>query len=106
MLSFIVPSRWFAGGKGLSEFRKMMINRTDIVYIKHYDDACKIFGNTVDIKGGVNYFLIDKDYNGLCNFNGSKVKLNTFDIKYYDLVNKFLDKETIMNIYLGKLLVA
>ena len=106
MLSFIVPSRWFAGGKGLDKFREMMINRTDILYIKHYDDACKIFGNSVDIKGGVNYFLIDKDYNGLCDYNGSKVKFNTFDVildsKYYGLVNKFLDKEPIINIYLGR----
>ena len=92
ILSFITPSRWFAGGKGLDGFRKMMINRTDILYIKHYDNACKIFGNTVDIKGGVNYFLIDEKYNGLCDYNGSKVKFNNFDVildsKYYDLVNK------------------
>jgi len=106
LLSFIVPSRWFAGGKGLDKFREMMINRTDILYIKHYDDACKIFGNLVDIKGGVNYFLIDKDYNGLCDYNGSKVKFNTFDVildsKYYDIVNKFLDYNKITDIYLGR----
>jgi len=51
-----------------------MLNRKDIIYIKHYDDACKIFGNTVDIKGGVNYFLIDK------NYNGSLIQLNKYDI--------------------------
>jgi len=106
LLSFIVPSRWFAGGKGLYKFREMMINRTDILYIKHYDNACKIFCNTVDIKGGVNYFLIDKDYNGLCDYNGTKVKFNTFDVildsKYYSLVNKFLNKKTIIDIYLGR----
>ena len=92
MLSFIVPSRWFAGGKGLDKFRIMMLNRTDILYIKHFDDASKIFGNLVDIKGGVNYFLIDKDYNGLCDYNGSIIKLNNYDIvvdsKYYSLINK------------------
>ena len=106
ILSFIVPSRWFAGGKGLRKFRAMMINRTDILYLKHYDDACKIFGNSISIAGGVNYFLIDRGYNGLCDYNGSKVKFNTFDVifdsKYHDLVNKFLDKETITNIYLGR----
>jgi len=106
LLSFIVPSRWFSGGKGLDKFRKMMINRKDILYIKHYDDACKIFGNLVDIKGGVNYFLIDKDYNGLCDYNGSKVKFNTFDVildsKYYDIVNKFLENDKITDIYLGR----
>ena len=106
MLSFIVPSRWFAGGKGLDKFREMMINRTDILYIKHYDDACKIFGNSVDIKGGVNYFLIDDTYNGLCDYNGSKVKFNTFDVildsKYYVLVNKFLENDKITKYYISQ----
>jgi len=106
LLSFIVPSRWFAGGKGLDKFRNMMINRTDILYIKHYDDACKIFGNRVSIEGGVNYFLIDKDYNGLCDYNGSKVKFNNFDIildsKYYGIINKFINNNKITDLYLGR----
>jgi len=106
LLSFIVPSRWFAGGKGLDKFREMMINRTDILYIKHYDDACRIFGNTVDIKGGVNYFLIDNEYNGLCDYNGKKVKFNTFDVildsKYYGLVNLFTEYDKITCIYHGQ----
>ena len=59
-MTFIVPSRWFAGGKGLDKFREMMLKREDIVYIKHFDDASKIFGKLVDIKGGVNYFLVDE----------------------------------------------
>ena len=103
ILSFIVPSRWFAGGKGLDKFREMMINRTDIIYIKHFDDATKIFGNLVDIKGGVNYFLIDKDYNGLCNYNNYYLKLNTFDIiidsKYNDIIEKISKYQSIIILY-------
>lgn len=106
LLSFIVPSRWFAGGKGLDKFREMMINRTDILYIKHYDDASKIFGNMVEIKGGVNYFLMDKEYDGLCDYNGSMVKFNNFDIildsKYYSIVNKLINNDKITSIYLGR----
>ena len=105
-LSFIVPSRWFAGGKGLDKFREMMINRTDILYIKHYENACEIFGNGVNIGGGVNYFLIDKNYNGLCDYNGNKVKFNNFDIildsKYYEIVNKFINNNKITSLYLGR----
>jgi hypothetical protein len=103
ILSFIVPSRWFAGGKGLDNFRKMMINRTDILFIKHFDDASKIFGNLVEIKGGVNYFLINKEYNGLCEYNGSHVKFSNFDIildsKYYNIVNKLLNYDKIIKYY-------
>ena len=84
----------------------MMINRTDILYIKHYDNASKIFGNSVSIEGGVNYFLIDKDYDGLCDYNGSKVKFNNFDIildsKYYGIVNKFNNNNKITDLYLGR----
>ena len=80
-----------------------MINRTDILYIKHYDNASDIFGNTVSIEGGVNYFLIDKNYNGLCDYNGSKVKFNNFDIildsKYHGIVNKFSKNDKIIFFY-------
>jgi len=106
-LSFITPSRWFAGGKGLDKFRNMMLGRTDLLYIKHYDDACEIFGNLVDIKGGVNYFLIDKEYNGLCDYNGTKIKLNNFDVivdsKYYNIISKFVDyNNKLADIYHGQ----
>ena len=105
-LTFIVPSRWFAGGKGLDKFREMMLKRKDIIYITHYDDACKIFGNGVDIEGGVNYFLIDKTYNGLCNYNGSKIQLNKYDImvdsKYYNIIEKLSKHKNITDLYLGR----
>jgi site-specific DNA-methyltransferase (adenine-specific) len=105
-LSFVVPSRWFAGGKGLDKFRNMMINRSDILYIKHYDDASKIFGNGINIEGGVNYFLIDKNYDGLCNYNGKNVKFNNFDIildeKYYNIVNKILNYDKITKYYISQ----
>ena len=92
LLSFIVPSRWFAGGKGLTKFRDNMLKRNDIVYICHQDDASKIFGKLVDIKGGVNYFLIDQKYNGLCNYNGSMIDLNNNDIIINNDYNTILEK--------------
>lgn len=102
-LSFIVPSRWFAGGKGLDKFRKLMLNRTDIVYIHHFNDSKKIFGANIDIKGGVNYFLIDRLYNGLCSYNNIMIKLNKYDIlveaKYYKLIEKVINFGNLEKLY-------
>ena len=103
LLCFVIPSRWFSGGKGLDSFRKNMLERTDIVYIKHFDDASKIFGSSVDIKGGVNYFLKDTNYNGDCMYNGSMTKLNKYDVfvdgKYHNLIDKLAKLESITTLY-------
>ena len=92
LLCFVIPSRWFSGGKGLDSFRKNMLERSDIVYIKHFDDASKIFGNYVSIEGGVNYFLKDINHNGDCIYNGSMTKLNKYDVlvdgKYHNIIDK------------------
>ena len=61
----MVPSRWFAGGKGLDEFRDEMLNDKRIKEIHDYPNASDCF-NGVDIKGGVNYFHWDNAYNGDC----------------------------------------
>ena len=106
MLTFIVPSRWFAGGKGLNSFRSMMINRKDIVYINHISNASLIFGPLVRIAGGVNYFLIDKTYHGLCKYNNVMLDLSKYDIildgKYYKIVNKLRKYKNITQIYVGR----
>ena len=103
ILCYVIPSRWFSGGKGLDSFRKNMLKRTDIVYINHFDDACKIFGNTVDIKGGVNYFLKDTHHNGDCKINGSITKLNKYDVfvdgKFHAIIDKLVIFESITTLY-------
>ena len=106
LLCFVIPSRWFSGGKGLDSFRKNMLERTDIVYIKHFNDACEIFGNSVSIEGGVNYFLKDIHHKGDCKFNGSNTKLINYDVfvdgKFHSLIDKIVKNDSITKYYISQ----
>jgi len=62
-LCFVIPSRWFAGGKGLDDFRDSMLRDTRIRVLEDFLDSSQIFPGT-DIKGGVCYFLWDRDNHG------------------------------------------
>ncbi len=64
-LTMIIPARWYAGGKGLDKFRKEMLNDKRIRELHDFINASECFPN-VEIKGGVCYFLWDRDNKGLC----------------------------------------
>lgn len=66
-LSMIIPSRWFSGGIGMEEFRQNMLNDKKLRVVVDYINSSDCFMG-VDIAGGVNYFLWERDYYGLCLF--------------------------------------
>jgi site-specific DNA-methyltransferase (adenine-specific) len=105
-LTYVIPSRWFSGGKGLDKFRSMMISRKDLIYIVTKEDASAVFGSNVNIKGGVNYFLKDSSYKGMCLFDGTYVDLSKYDIvtdpSGLPVVAKVLHLPSISELYVGR----
>lgn len=62
---FVTPSRWFAGGKGLDEYRKKMLSDHRMHDIVDFPKLYEAFPG-VKIRGGISYFLWDRDYDGPC----------------------------------------
>lgn len=73
-LVMVTPSRWFAGGRGLDEYRSEMLADTRMRRLVDFPDATEAFPGT-QIKGGVSYFLWDGSWNDGCEvttFHGGK----------------------------------
>jgi site-specific DNA-methyltransferase (adenine-specific) len=64
-ISMIIPSRWMASGLGLSEFRSETLKDKRIRHLVDYPNANEVFPG-VEIKGGVCYFLWNRDQPGQC----------------------------------------
>ncbi|MDH6536538.1 Eco57I restriction-modification methylase domain-containing protein [Aurantimicrobium minutum] len=64
----ITPSRWFAGGHSLSDYRERMLNDRRLKNIVDIPNASEVFPG-VEVKGGVSYFLWDSHYEGDCVFS-------------------------------------
>ena len=64
-LTMIIPARWYAGGRGLDEFRQNMLNDNRILDLVDFPDSRDCFAN-VNIAGGICYFLWSRDSKGDC----------------------------------------
>ena len=70
-ISMIMPAKWYNGGRGLEQFRYDMLHDTKLRSLYDYIDPHDCFP-TVDVAGGICYFLRDRNYNGQCNFVSCK----------------------------------
>lgn len=73
-LSIIMPSRWYAGGKGLDEFRDEMLNDTHICVLHDYLHPEEVFPDTNN-RGGICYFLSSNK----ANVDSAKAKIFTHE---------------------------
>jgi site-specific DNA-methyltransferase (adenine-specific) len=100
----IIPSRYLAGGKGLSSFRDRMLNDRHVSKMVDFINAKDCFPQN-SVGGGVNYFLWERDYQGDCEFttvrgqeSDTRVRaLNEFPTfvrynKAIDIIHKVLRK--------------
>ena len=65
LLCMVIPSRWFAGGKGLDAFRNAMLSSKHLRSIVDFVVEKDAFPG-INLNGGVHYFLWDRDYVGDC----------------------------------------
>ena len=92
----VIPSRWFAVGKGVDAFREKILKSTEIKTLHYFKRSKDIFP-TVDILGGVCFFHYQKNYAGKTSFidetTSTEITLSEFDIipddpKAYPLIRK------------------
>lgn len=104
----IMKAIWYAGGRKnrIDDFRKRMLNSGQIRKLITFNDSHQIFPGT-QIKGGVCYYLADKNDAGLCDYTYNRPgcsyscqrNLSDFDILIRDpqlaaIVKKVVRKET------------
>lgn len=76
-LAMIIPARWYNGGKGLDEFRNEMLTDKRMSELHDFPDTSDCFPG-LNIRGGICYFLWDKEHDGDCKIishNSGKVSL-------------------------------
>ncbi|NMW32748.1 restriction endonuclease [Altererythrobacter sp. RZ02] len=87
-VSMVIPSRWMAGGRGLAGFREQMLSGGHVRGLTDYTDSAAAFPG-VQIKGGICFFLWDRDQAGPCNLtrisDGIETEQKSRDLGEFDV---------------------
>lgn len=79
-LSFVIPARWTVGGKGMTKFRKSMLNDKSIELLKIFPNSKDCFPDN-DIMGGICYFVRNANHSGDCEVVVKDGSNETSDIR-------------------------
>lgn len=106
-ISMIMPAKWYSGGRGLDSFRQEMLNDKSIKVLVDFENSRDCFP-TVDIAGGVCYFLRDSSHNDKCTVinynNGERIStvrfLNEYetfirDHRTIEIIHKVCDESSL-----------
>ncbi|MCM1321912.1 MAG: Eco57I restriction-modification methylase domain-containing protein [Bacteroides sp.] len=98
-LTMIIPARWFSGGRGLDNFRAIMLHDKRVCYLYDFFDSNDCFPG-IDLSGGVCYFLWDREYNGKCkvtsNYQDKVTTLSRYLITDDDVFVRFNEAVSIL----------
>lgn len=104
-LTMVIPARWMASGLGLTDFRTEMLNDKNIRALVDYPTASDVFPS-VEVKGGVCYFLWDANHTGDCAVttirSGDIVGPISRDLSEYDVFVRDARALTILQKILAK----
>ena len=96
-ISMIIPAKWYTDGKGLGTFRETMLNDKQIAKLVDFTDSRDCF-ETVDIAGGVCYFLWEKNYCSYCEFVSKHQGETKTSMRYLASDGSFIRHEEAISI--------
>ena len=96
-VSMIIPAKWYTGGKGLDEFRASMLNDKQLSYLYDIEDSRECFP-TVDIAGGICYFLWQKGNKSKCNVVNIIKGNRTRSLRYLNEHDTFIRNQNVLDI--------
>ncbi len=96
-ISMIIPAKWYTGGKGLDEFRTSMLNDHQLSYIYDFEDSRDCFP-TVDIAGGVCYFLWQRGNDSKCTITNINGENRHSSVRYLNEHETFIRNHNVLNI--------
>lgn len=96
-VSMIIPAKWYTGGKGLDEFRANMLNDKQLIKLFDYEDSRDCFP-TVDIAGGVCYFLWNKGSDNKCVVTSILGSFRNENTRYLNEHDTFIRNQKVLDI--------